>query len=82
MATHPKAASTDVDAIESGDAGIGVSLVRIGKILSRPELAKWRPVMALALLLTIGSKFFIVYAPVYFGDAINRMTTPTPRLRP
>ena len=73
MAPHSKAASTDVDAIESGDAGIGVSLVRIGKILSRPELAKWRPVMALALLLTIGSKFFIVYAPVYFGDAINRL---------
>ncbi len=73
MATHPKAATADVDAIESGDAGIGISLARIGKILARKELAKWRPVMAVALLLTIASKVFIVYAPVYFGDAINRM---------
>jgi ATP-binding cassette subfamily B protein len=75
MARHAHSASpTDVDAIESGDAGIGVSLARIGKIMSRPELKRWRPVMVLALLLTLASKIFAVYAPVFFGDAINEMT--------
>jgi ATP-binding cassette, subfamily B, heavy metal transporter len=83
MARHesPKAApkagaaapSADVDAIETGKAGIGISLVRIGQILARPELAKWRPLMVLALALTIASKVFSVFAPVYFGDAINML---------
>jgi ATP-binding cassette subfamily B protein len=74
MASHPHAKSTDVDSIESGDAGLGVSLARIGKVLARKELAKWRPLMAAALVLTIASKVFSVYAPVYFGDAINKMS--------
>src|SRR5262245_31471472 len=76
MAPHAKAAAADVDAIESGDAGIGISLARIGVIMARPELAKWRWVMAAALILTIASKVFAVYAPVYFGDAINKLSGP------
>ena len=44
--------------------------------MARPQLKKWRPVMALALALTLASKVFAVYAPVFFGDAINRMTGP------
>ncbi len=72
---HPRtSASTDIDAIETGDAGLGASLVRIGKIMTRRELARWRPVMVAALVLTLASKVFAVYAPVFFGDAINRMT--------
>jgi ABC-type transport system involved in Fe-S cluster assembly fused permease/ATPase subunit len=75
MAMHSRAsASTDIDAIETGDAGLGASLVRIGKIMTRRELAKWRLVMVVALVLTLASKVFAVYAPVFFGDAINRMT--------
>jgi ATP-binding cassette, subfamily B, heavy metal transporter len=74
--TTPAAKGVDVDAIESSDAGLGVSLVRIGKILARPELAKWRPLMAAALLLTLGGKVFAVFAPVYFGDAINMLSAP------
>jgi ATP-binding cassette subfamily B protein len=80
MAHQPKAAAGaaqgDVDAIEAGKVGIASSLVRIGKILARPELAKWRPLMALALVLTLASKVFAVYAPVYFGDAINALSAP------
>jgi ATP-binding cassette subfamily B protein len=80
MAHQPKTASGpapgDVDAIESGKAGIAISLVRIGQILARPELAKWRPLMVLALVLTLASKVFAVYAPVYFGDAINALAGP------
>ena len=66
---HPRATTTDVDSIESGEAGIGISLVRIGKVMARKELAKWRWMMFLALVLTLGSKVFSVAAPVYFGDA-------------
>ena len=76
MATHPRAASGDVDAIETGDAGLGASLLRIGKIMARPQLKRWRLVMLTALALTLASKVFAVYAPVFFGDAINRMTGP------
>lgn len=77
MARHAHSASTtDVDAIESGDAGIGVSMARIGRIMARPELKRWRLVMLAALVLTLLAKVFAVYAPVFFGDAINRMTGP------
>lgn len=76
MARHPSSSATDVDGLETGDAGLGKSLVRIGQIMGRPQLKKWRPVMVVALLLTLASKVFAVYAPVFFGDAINRMTGP------
>lgn len=76
MATHPHAAKSpsDVDGLETGDAGIGISLARIGRIMARPELKRWRLVMVAALVLTLASKVFAVYAPVFFGDAINRMS--------
>lgn len=81
MATHPRAASaSDIDAIETGDAGLGTSMARIGKIMARPQLKKWRLVMLLALVLTLASKVFAVYAPVFFGDAINQMTAHTATL--
>ena len=74
MAMHPHAKSPqDVDGLETGDAGIGVSLARIGQIMARPELKRWRGVMVAALVLTLLAKVFAVYAPVFFGDAINKM---------
>src|SRR5690606_16848423 len=76
MPRHGSHSGADVDAIESRDAGISSSLVRIGQILARPELARWRPLMVLALLLTLGAKVFAVIAPVFFGDAINALAGP------
>jgi ATP-binding cassette subfamily B protein len=76
MAMHPHSKPADVDAIESGNAGLGISLARIGRTLARKELAKWRPMMVLALALTLGSKVFAVFAPVFLGDAINRLSQP------
>ena len=79
MAMHPHAhakSPSDVDGLETGDAGLGISLARIGKIMARPELKRWRLVMVAALVLTLASKVFAVYAPVFFGDAINRMSGP------
>jgi ATP-binding cassette, subfamily B, heavy metal transporter len=77
MAMHPHAhakSPSDVDGLETGDAGLGISLARIGRIMARPELKRWRLVMVAALVLTLASKVFAVYAPVFFGDAINRMS--------
>ncbi len=68
------AGGPDEDAIESRDAGLLSSLWRVGKILSRKELAKWRPMMAVALVLTIVAKLFAVISPLFFGDAINKLT--------
>ncbi len=78
MSRHPHASTqtADADSIESGDAGLGVSLVRIGRILGRSELAKWRPMMAFALIVTLVSKALAVISPIFFGDAINAMTGP------
>jgi len=47
------------------------SLARIGQIMARPELKRWRLATLAALVLTLASKVFAVYAPVFFGDAIN-----------
>jgi ATP-binding cassette subfamily B protein len=74
MSKHGNPKNTDIDAIESRDAGLGVSMLRIGQILARPELKRWRPAMALALLFTIVSKLFAVAAPVYFGEAVNKLS--------
>ena len=79
MAMHPHAhakSPSDVDGLETGDAGLGISLARIGQIMARPELKRWRLVMLAALVLTLASKVFAVYAPVFFGDAINKMSGP------
>jgi ATP-binding cassette subfamily B protein len=49
------------------------ALKRMLGVLLRPSMARWRPRMALALLLTIISKGFAVIAPVWMGDGINRV---------
>lgn len=65
--------SSNPDEIESADGGIGLSVVRILKILARPELARWRGVMGLAVVLTLVAKVVSVAAPVFLGDAINAL---------
>ncbi|WP_241764675.1 ABCB family ABC transporter ATP-binding protein/permease [Hyphomonas johnsonii] len=60
------------DKIDSADGGIGVSVLRILKLLARPELAKWRPVMAIAVLLTLGASVLEVVSPLVLGHAINQ----------
>ncbi len=50
-----------------------VVLARMMRILWRPALARWRPRMALALLITLVSKVLAVIAPVLLGDGINRV---------
>ncbi|MEE2921000.1 MAG: ABC transporter ATP-binding protein/permease [Pseudomonadota bacterium] len=70
--TNSHTASSDQDKIESADGGIGVSILRILKLLARPELAKWRPVMAIALVVTLAASVLEVVSPLLLGHAINR----------
>ena len=69
----PHASTADPDKIESADGGIGVSIGRILKLLARPELAKWRPVMVLAIMLTLGAAVLEVVFPLLLGYAINKL---------
>ena len=67
------APETDNDKIESADGGLGASIKRILKLLWRPELAKWRPVMGGAIVLTLGAAVLEVVSPILLGNAINRV---------
>ncbi|MEO1323503.1 MAG: ABC transporter ATP-binding protein/permease [Pseudomonadota bacterium] len=71
MSAHIQTA--DADKIESADGGIGVSVGRILQLLMRPELRKWRPIMVLAILLTLGAAVLEVLAPILLGLAINQL---------
>ncbi len=61
------------DRIESADGGLWASILRILKLLWRPELAKWRPVMVVAVLLTLAASVLEVVSPLVLGHAINQV---------
>lgn len=63
--------TADADKIESADGGIVSTIGRILKLLARPELSKWRPVMGLAIVLTLAAAVLEVVSPIIFGEAIN-----------
>lgn len=65
--------SQNHDRIESADGGLWLSISRILKLLWRPELAKWRPVIGLAILLTLGASVLEVVSPLVIGHAINQV---------
>lgn len=54
-------------------ANFGSTLLRMSAVLWRPPLARWRPRMAGAILVTLVSKIFAVAAPVWLGAGINRV---------
>jgi len=61
------------DKIESADGGLSASILRILKLLGRPELARWRPVMAMAVFLTLVASVLEVISPLVMGHAINQV---------
>ncbi len=61
----------DDDTIQSSDGGIGPALVRVFRLLARDELKRQRPLMALAIIITLVAKVFSVASPVFFGEAVN-----------
>ena len=66
-------AETDRDTIESADGGLGGAIIKILKLLARDEMKKWRPVMAVAIVLTLGAAVLEVLSPIILGNAINRV---------
>lgn len=69
---HAAAAAENPDRIESADGGLWKSILRILKLLARPELSKWRPVMGVAILITLLASVLEVIAPLVMGHAINQ----------
>jgi ATP-binding cassette subfamily B protein len=63
--------SSAFDDVAASRASLGTAIVRLVRILWRPELARWRPHIALALVVTLVAKVLAVAAPVYLGDAGN-----------
>ncbi|MEM9739313.1 MAG: ABC transporter ATP-binding protein/permease [Pseudomonadota bacterium] len=73
MTSQHVSKTQDQDRIESADGGLWVSIIRILRLLARPELAKWRPIMLLAILVTLGAAFLEVAFPLLLGYSINRL---------
>lgn len=73
MSPHTSPHTEDHDRIESASGGLGAAMAHILKLLARPELKRWRPIMVLALLLTFAAKLIAVAAPVVLGSAINQL---------
>lgn len=61
--------------VAAARAGLGATMLRLGKLLWRADLARWRPVIALSIAVTVVAKLFAVAAPLYFGDAVNALAT-------
>lgn len=53
---------------------MGEAISRLLKILASPEMARWRPRMVIALVITLAAKAFSVSAPVTFGEGINAVS--------
>ncbi len=75
---NPHSNTQEPDNIESADGGIGVSVGRILKLLARPELKRSRPVMVLAVLLTLAAAIISVLSPLIIGASINVFSGESP----
>ena len=53
---------------------LGEAISRLLTILASPDMARWRPRMVIAFLITLIAKGFAVSAPVAFGEGINAVT--------
>ncbi|MCW5723931.1 MAG: ABC transporter ATP-binding protein/permease [Maricaulaceae bacterium] len=54
--------------------GLARAVGRLFALLASPEMARWRPRMIAALVLTLAAKGFAVAAPVLFGNGVNAIT--------
>ncbi|MGF1461994.1 MAG: ABCB family ABC transporter ATP-binding protein/permease [Maricaulaceae bacterium] len=69
----PSASSTDLDAINAAEGRLGRTFARLIGLIARPDMAKWRPIALLAVLITLAAKSMAVISPVFFGDALNAL---------
>ena len=75
---NPHSNTQEPDNIESADGGIGVSVGRILKLLARPELKRSRPIMVLAVLLTLAAAIISVLSPLIIGASVNVFSGESP----
>jgi len=75
---RPSSPDPHDDSIKTTDGGLGPAMARLFGLLASPEMARWRVRMVVALALTVVAKLFAVYAPVFFGDAINAIAAHEP----
>ncbi len=61
------------DELETKPQSFTRSFARMTGVLWRPEMKRWRPRMAGALLITLASKGLAVISPVWLGDGINKV---------
>jgi len=61
----------DDNDIPAAEGGVGSAFSRLIEVLLSDDMRRWRPLMALALALTVIAKLFSVASPVFFGEAIN-----------
>ncbi len=64
---------TPFDETQAKPQRFGATLWRMARVLGRPDLARWRPRMIAAALVTLAAKGFAVAAPVYMGAGINQV---------
>jgi ABC-type transport system involved in Fe-S cluster assembly fused permease/ATPase subunit len=67
-------ASETFEEVASTRGSLGQAVIRLFSILWWRELAKWRPYLIAALVLTVIAKGFAVAAPVLLGEGINAVT--------
>ncbi|MEL6369491.1 MAG: ABC transporter ATP-binding protein/permease [Pseudomonadota bacterium] len=60
--------------VQSDPQDFSKVLKRMMATLWSPQMRRWRPRMAFALILTVIAKVFAVAAPVWMGEGINRVT--------
>lgn len=53
---------------------LGEAISRLLGILASPDMARWRPRMIVAFLITLAAKGFAVSAPVAFGEGVNAVS--------
>lgn len=54
-------------------ATLGTSILRVLRLLWRPEMMKWRAVIIAAFLITIVAKVLSVTGPLFLGEGINQL---------
>ncbi len=73
----PQASPANPSPTPEGPVAEGRLKDAVGKLLrllASPEMARWRPRIALAFILTLAAKGFTVAAPLFFGEGVNAIS--------
>ncbi len=65
--------TTQFEDVAAARATLGGALKRLFGVLLRGELAKWRPIIVLAIVLTVAAKALSVAATFFLADGVNAL---------